>query len=343
MADVERPEHHPPSIAGAYACLAMSMTIVGLYVGLSPLLVAAFPVLLLAWLRFGLAALAMPHWLRASPTDPSLSGRDHALLFLQSLLGNFLFTLCALHGASLAGALSAGVVMAGIPACVALLSRVFLKEPLSARVWMATACTGFAVGLLAWQRHAGAGDGTAPLPAWADAAGQTDQPAHEDGLSSLLGHALLLMAVVCEASYVVIGKKLSARVSPRRVSAIINLWGLALSTPMGLWLALDFDFGSVRPQAWGLLAFYAWAASMVTVWLWMKGLQRVPAQQAGIFTVLLPLAAAAVGVGLLGEPWSTAHALALVLALFAVWLVTQPGRGRAQRTSALPDEPHAPS
>ncbi len=305
----------------------MSMGLVGLYVGLSPLLVAAFPVLLLAWMRFGLAAVAMPHWLRAGPQDPPLNRRDHALLFLQSLLGNFLFTLCALHGAWLAGALSAGVVMAGIPACVALLSRVFLKEPLSGRVWMAAACTGVAVALLAWQRQAGAAD--------------TAHTAAADGLLSLWGHALLLVAVVCEASYVVIGKKLSTRVSPRRVSAIINLWGLALSTPMGVWLALDFDFGGVRPQAWALLVFYAWAASMVTVWLWMKGLQRVPAQQAGIFTVFLPLSSAAVGVGLLGENWSAAHALALALALLAVWLVTRPGLGRARRTSPPPDEPHA--
>lgn len=304
----------------------MSMALVGLYVGLSPMLVAAFPVLLLAWMRFGLAALAMPHWLRAGPSDPVLDRRDHALLFLQSLLGNFLFTLCALHGAWLAGALSAGVVMAGIPACVALLSRVFLKEPLSARVWMAAACTGAAVALLAWQRHTGAAD-TAHTPA-------------AEGLRSLWGHALLLVAVVCEASYVVIGKRLSARVSPRRVSAIINLWGLALSTPMGIWLALSFDFDSVRPHAWALLVFYAWAASMVTVWLWMKGLQRVPAQQAGIFTVFLPLSSAAVGVGVLGEPWSAAHALALALALLAVWLVTRPGLGRAPMTSPPTNEPH---
>jgi hypothetical protein len=35
------------------------MALVGSYVGLSKLLVAVFPVLLLAWLRFGIAALAM--------------------------------------------------------------------------------------------------------------------------------------------------------------------------------------------------------------------------------------------------------------------------------------------
>ena len=46
------------------------------------------------------------------------------------------------------------------------------------------------------------------------------------------GYALLLAAAVCEASYVVIGKRLTAGVSPRRISALINLWGLVLVTPL---------------------------------------------------------------------------------------------------------------
>ena len=42
-----------------YLCLASAMMIVGAYVGFSKLLVAVFPVFLLAWLRFGIAAIAM--------------------------------------------------------------------------------------------------------------------------------------------------------------------------------------------------------------------------------------------------------------------------------------------
>jgi len=44
---------HPPYLA--YTCLAASMMLVGCYVGTSRLLVAALPVFLLAWLRFGIA------------------------------------------------------------------------------------------------------------------------------------------------------------------------------------------------------------------------------------------------------------------------------------------------
>jgi drug/metabolite transporter (DMT)-like permease len=53
------------------------------------------------------------------------------LLFLESFLGNFLFTICMLYGVSLTSAVSAGVTMAAIPAAVALMSWAFLKEEIS--------------------------------------------------------------------------------------------------------------------------------------------------------------------------------------------------------------------
>jgi drug/metabolite transporter (DMT)-like permease len=125
---------------------------------------------------------------------------------------------------------------------------------------------------------------------------------------------------------VVIGKRLTGSVSPRRISALINLWGLALVTPLGLWQALAFDFASVRADTWALLVFYALAASVATVWLWMKGLAQVPAPQAGVFTVMLPISAALVGVLFLGEAFATTHLVALALALAGLLLATWPAR-----------------
>jgi len=65
---------------------------------------------------------------------------------------------------------------------------------------------------------------------------------------------------------------------------------------------------------------------MVTVWLWMTGLKHVPASQAGVFTVMLPVAAAATGIVFLGERFSPAQAGAFALALAGVMLATWPSR-----------------
>ena len=124
----------------------------------------------------------------------------------------------------------------------------------------------------------------------------------------------------------VIGKRLTGKLSPRRISALINLWGLALVTPLGLWQALRFDFAAVPAATWLLLLFYSIAASMVTVWLWMQGLRHVPAPQAGVFTVMLPISAALVGVLFLGEAFGTMHLVALALSLAGLLLATWPAR-----------------
>lgn len=300
----------------AYACLALSMSLVGSYVALSKPLALVFPVFLLAWLRFGLGGLAMLHWLRKPADEPPLTPQMRRLLFLESFLGNFLFTLCMITGVKLTTAVSAGVIMAAIPAAVAVLSWLFLRERVAPRVWAGVACAVFGIGLLAAVRggpQPASGGSAAPLT-W-------------------LGNLLLIGAVLCEASYAVIGKKLTGALGPRRITAIINLWGFALTTPFGLWLAWDFDFGAVAGSAWLLLLFYSLAASMWTVWLWMTGLRSVPAAQAGVFTVLLPISAALVGVLALGEQLAGLQLLAFALALAGVLLATLPSRA-ALRASA---------
>jgi drug/metabolite transporter (DMT)-like permease len=151
--------------------------------------------------------------------------------------------------------------------------------------------------------------------------------------SSWLGNLLLCGAVLCEAAYAVIGKKLSATLAPKRIAALINLWGFVLMTPPGLWLAWRFDFVSVSPGIWALLVFYALAASVWTVWLWMTGLKHVPAAKAGVFTVMLPISSVATGVAVLGEPFSGLQATAFAIALAGVLLATFPGK------TAGPDEP----
>lgn len=300
----------------AYACLAGSMALVGSYVALAKLLVLVFPVFLLAWLRFAIAAFAMAHWLRRAPGEAPLRRGDRRLLFLEALFGNFLFSLCMLHGVALTSALAAGVIMAALPAVVALLCWLAWRERIAGAVAAGIACAVAGIALVSLNRPGGAAGAAVPSsPSW-------------------LGNLLLLGAVCCEALYVVIGKRLTANVGARRISALINLWGLALVTPLGLWQAWRFDFGAVPINAWGLLLFYALAASMVSVWLWMRGLEHVPAGAAGVYTVLLPVSAAIVGVLFLGERFDATQAAAFGLALAGVVLATWPATAREARAAS---------
>mgnify|MGYP003581892947 FL=1 len=303
-----------PSRTIAYLCLALSMALVGSYVALSKPLAAAIPVFLLAWMRFGIGGLAMVHWLKKPADEPPLTPQVRRLLFLESFLGNFLFTVCMIYGVSLTSAVSAGVIMAAIPAAVAVMSWAFLRERVAPRTWVAVACAVAGIALLSLSKS--------------EHSAHTLQALEGENTQNLawLGQLLLVGAVICEAAYSVIGKKLTGALGPKRITSLINLWGFALSTPLGLYMAWGFDFAAVSWNIWLLLVFYALAACMWTVWLWMTGLKAVPAAQGGIFTVLLPIRAALVGAMVLGESFSGLQLLAFGIALASVLLATLPTR-----------------
>ena len=303
-----------PSRPVAYLCLALSMVLVGSYVALSKPLAAVLPVFLLAWLRFGIGGLAMLHWLKKPADEPPLTAQTRRLLFLESFLGNFLFTICMIYGVSLTNAVSAGVTMAAIPAAVALMGWAFLGERVAPRTWVAVVCAVAGIALFSLSKQ----EQTVQVDKALDAIKDPD--------SAWLGQWLLVGAVLCEAAYTVIGKKLTASLGPKRITSLINLWGFALATPFGLYLAWDFDFAAVGWGTWALLLFYAMAACMWTVWLWMTGLKVVPAAQGGVFTVLLPVSAALVGVVALGESLAGMQLVAFGIALASVLLATLPSR-----------------
>jgi len=298
-----------------YLLLFAGMALVGTYVALSRPLVAAVPVFLLAWLRFAIAAVAMLPWLRAREGDAPLDAGLRRTLFAQSFFGNFLFSIFMLAGVGRTSATSAGLVLALMPAVVALLSWLMLRERIGARTWAAIVLSGIGLALLA-----GAGESPG------------------GGVPDLAGHLMLVAAVGCESVYVVIGKRLTGRLGARRISALINLVGLALMTPLGLWQAASFDFGALGPGLWALLVFYSLSASMFATWLWLAGLARVPASHSGVFTIAMPLAASAVGIAWLGERPGPVHLAAFACAAAAIALVA-----RGSRTPHPRRQPGAPS
>ena len=306
---------YTPSRITAYGCLALSMSLVGTYVALSKPLAVVLPVFLLAWLRFGIGGLAMLHWLRKPASEPAMTLQTKKLLFLESFLGNFLFTICMLYGVSMTSAVSAGVIMSAIPATIALMSWIFLKERIGLQVWAACACGALGIGMLALAKPEGVA-GVDPSRVW-------------------LGNLLVFGAVLCEAAYAVIGKKLTTVVSPKRIAAIINLWGFLLVTPAGVYFALRYDFGGLTGTMWLLLVFYALAASIWTVWLWMTGLKAVSAGKAGVFTVMLPVSAAVAGVLILGEQLSRIQLIAFALALLGLLFATASGRRQMPVTAGI--------
>ncbi len=281
-----------------YLLLTAGMVVVGAYVGFSKLILETVPVFVLAMLRIGIAADAMLPW-----TFPkgglAIAWPQRGTLLAQSFFGNFLFSICMLAGVARTSATAAGLIMSMLPATVAVLSLVALRERLDGRTSTGVALAVAGVAALTVTRGAG-------------------------GPGSLTGNALILAAVCCEAIYVVLGKRLtSASVGPMQISAWINLVGFVLMLPLGLWQARTFDFARIDATLWTLIAFYAIGASVLSTWLWLSGLKHVPASRAGVFTVALPITSALVGIVFLHEVPTPVHALAFACAIAGIVLVTR--------------------
>ncbi len=289
----------------AYGLLTLGMAVVGTYVGFSRLLVAVVPIYLLGLIRFSIGGLFMLPW-TFPPGGLAVLRRHGGTLFLQSLFGNFLFTICMLGGIAHTSATAAGLIMSSLPAVVALFSLAILGEAIGYRTVIAIALAIAGIAVLNLAGNAG-GERT----------------------ESWFGNVLIVAAVCCEALYVVLGKRLTtARVGAMQISAWINIAGLFLMLPLGLWQAASFGFDQITSHTWILIVAYALGASVLSTWLWLSGLKSVPASQAGVFTLALPISAALVGLVFLNESLGWAHIVAFCCALACVLLVTQDGQSR---------------
>ncbi len=107
--------------------LITSMLLVGSNVGIGKSIVEFVPVPLFALLRFVIAMAVLWPLLRMAKLR-RVKRDEWVNLFLQALFGTFGFTLLMLNGVQRTSAVAAGVITSTIPAVVALLSWLILKE-----------------------------------------------------------------------------------------------------------------------------------------------------------------------------------------------------------------------
>jgi drug/metabolite transporter (DMT)-like permease len=283
--------------------LALSMALVGANVAFGKMIVAAVPVMAFLLLRGALSSLLfLPEFVRHRRAGVPLTRAERGNLFWQALLGIVGFSVFMLFGLRHTTATAAGVITSTIPAAVALLSWVLLGERPGARTLAAVVLAVAGVAVL-------------NLAPWI-----YRNEYHADGGGTLLGNALVLCAVFCEASYVVQAKKLTGTLGAARISAFANGYALLIVLPFGLWALQDVDLAALDARLVAVMVWYIVTASVICFWLWMKGMAHVSASRAGVFTACLPIAAAAMAVAVLGERFTALHVVALALVIGGVWL-----------------------
>ncbi|MGV2287084.1 DMT family transporter [Trinickia sp. YCB016] len=286
-----------------YALLLIAaMLLVGSNVGVGKSIVTFVPVSVLALLRFVVAIAVL--WPLFRPVKMKSVKRGEWLnLFLQAFFGTFMFTLLMLNGVQRTSAVAAGVITSTIPAVVALFSWFFLGEKPNGRalISIALAMTGVVVINFA---HGGSAQGAV------------------SGESSLTGNLMVLGAVCCESFYVILSRRLTQTLAPIDICAYTHLFGLLLMLPLGIGALVSFDYSSVPGNVWALVVWYGLSASIFSFWLWMKGIRHVPGSLAGVFSAVLPIAAAVYGMVFLGERPTLAHGIALACVVAGIALAS---------------------
>lgn len=288
----------------AYFQLALSMAFAGVNVGVAKLLSASLPIPMIAGLRCALAVLVLWPLARAMEGAVRVERRGLWNLALQALFGTVIYNAGLLAGLRLTTALEAGLVLATLPAVVAIGGALWLRERLPPRQWAAVALAGFGMAAITLARIGG-----------------------EAGHGSAIGNLLVFAGVCGEAMYVLLAKRLSGRVPVVTAS----LWMQGFSFMMLLPFCLPVR-GSVAaladPSVSALLVFHSLTASVLCLLLWYAGLKRAPAGMAGVFTAFLPATAAAIGIFVLGEAFSATHAAGFLLLTGSMLLATWPARKR---------------
>lgn len=288
----------------AYIQLAMAMALVGSNISIGKEIVSHVPVFLFSELRFLLAiVILLPLLAMRGEWKTSWSREEGKVLFWQSFFGVFLFSICMLYGVQWTTATAAGIITSTVPACIALFSFWILKEKLHANSLVAI---GLSVGGIGFITFTGSGV--------------------EQNWVSMLGNLFVFFAVVSEALFTIFAKRLSGKITPFQMTAAINVISFVLFLPFAIWESLRFDWSAVPANVWWLLVYYAFMASVLSFFLWYKGVEKVEASKAGLFTGMMPISAALVAVFFLNEAFTWLHGVGMILVLASIFIGTQQPR-----------------
>ena len=272
------------------------MILVGANVGVAKLLAEALPIAVIAFAWCVLAVLVLWPLARLMEGQARPSRATRINLFWQAVFGTAIYNAGLLAGLRLTTALEGGLVLATLPAVVALGAWVLLRERLTTPQIVAAGLAGAGMAAITLARL-GAGDG-----------------------GSWLGNLLVFGGVCGEAAYVLLARRMGL-VPVVTASLWMQLFSAAILLPFagpGLCALCGLDWGMAAA-----LVFHAVTSSVLCLLLWYQGMKRVSAAVAGIFTVFLPASAAVVAVLFLGERMSLVHATGFALMLLSVLLAVR--------------------
>lgn len=283
-----------------YLFCALAMIGVGSTVVVSKAIAAGLPPFSATALRFAIALPLLVLIMRWRGVRwPRLDRHDTLLVIAQAGAGSVGYTVLLISGMKLASAADAGVIAGTLPAVSAGVAMLALgerpKPPLIGAIVLAT------LGVLVCTVR-------------------FDDLASSHVERSLAGNALVFAAVICEALFILLNRKLRVQVAPLPLSAMMCGIGLFVAlVPACFEKPWDLPFDA---NAVGGVVYYALVPTVAGFVLWYAGAARISGAQAGLMTALVPVSAVALSALVLRETVSAAQLAGVACVLGAVVLAT---------------------
>jgi drug/metabolite transporter (DMT)-like permease len=296
-----------------YLFCALAMAGVGSTVVVSKMIAAGLPPFTATALRFAIAfpVFVLVMRVRRAPW-PRPDSRDTLLVIAQAAAGSVGYTVLLISGMKLASAADAGVITGTLPAVSALVAMVALGErpgpALLGAIVLATA--GVLVCTVRF-----------------------DDVSAARSASALIGDALVFGAIVCEALFILLNRKLRRPVPALQLSALMSGIGLVVAIVPALLFEKPWS-GHIDTAAIAGVVYYALVPTVAGFVLWYAGAARISGAEAGLMTALVPVCAVALAALVLREPVSAAQLGGVACVLGAVGLASLDGVVRARRANA---------
>lgn len=254
----------------------------------------------LLFLRFATATAALGGLAAIGIARLDYRGKPKLPLALVCLFQPVLYFALETYGLRETRSSTAGLILGALPAAVAALSAVALKERLSARQ-----AIGLAASVLGVAAVALAGGGT------------------EGGADSPRGIALIACALASAAVYNVLSRRARLAYSPAELTFAMMASGTAVFGLLALADSLASGGAFLPPrvpaQAWLAVAYLGLLSSVLAFFLVNLSLSRLKASQAAVFGGLTPCVALAAGVLFRGESAGWLQLCGAAAILVGIW------------------------
>src|SRR5687768_136209 len=204
--------------------------------------------------------------------------RDLVALIAIGVLGHGVYQLCFIEGLARSRAGTVALMLAGSPAFVAIVGRLFRVERVGARGWAGIALQLVGIACVVF-----------------------GSVVHSTGDDSILGSALIVGGSLCWAFFAILVKPYTERLSGINVAAYTLVGGALFVTLIGIPSIVTTDWGAVSLPVWSAVVYSGIGALVAGNLIWFHGVSRIGPTRVSMFSNLQPLVALAVAWIALGE------------------------------------------